>query len=69
MSLSARSIAVNGLGFGPRHTALLGLVPVTVAPETPVATTTFGGGGGAHAAQRRRTVRRQNEALLLTLLK
>lgn len=67
MSLSARSIAMNGIGFGPRHTALLGLAPVTVAPETPVATAAFG--GGAHVAQRRRAVRRQNEALLLTLLK
>ena len=30
MSLSARSIALQGVGFGPRHVALQGLVPVAV---------------------------------------
>ena len=68
MSLAARSIALNGLGFGPRHTALLGLVPLTAAPE-PQAVGVVAFGGGAHIALRRKAVRRQNEAILLTLLK
>lgn len=28
MSLNARSIALQGVGFGPRHVALQGLVPL-----------------------------------------
>ena len=30
MSLSARSIALQGFGFGARHTALQGFVPLAV---------------------------------------
>lgn len=32
MSLNPRSIATLGIGFGPRHTATLGLWPTTVPP-------------------------------------
>ena len=68
MSIAARAIALNGVGFGPRSVALLGLVPVFTNPE-PQAPGWVAFGGGAHLALRRKAVRRQNEALLLTLLK
>lgn len=36
MSLSARSIALGGVGFGARATALHGFTPVTVGPPIEV---------------------------------
>jgi hypothetical protein len=69
MSLSARSIALGGLGFGARHTALLGLVPMQVNP--PVVLPSYGAVpmvSGKVKAGKSQT-KRNNEALLLMLLK
>ena len=55
--LSPRSIAMQGLGRGARHTALQGLVPETAAPP-------FVGGGGRPMRDVRRREDEDVEVLL-----
>jgi len=67
VSLSSRSIALAGVGFGARHVTLLGLVPIDGTPpvDRPARATGY---SGRQAPVERRDVRRQNEAILLVLL-
>jgi hypothetical protein len=59
---------MNGIGFGARHTALLGMVPVSVNPPSVLPSY-----GAVPMVSKERAgksqTRRNNEALLLMLLK
>ena len=68
MSLAARAVALNGVGFGALQVAVMGLIPVTeVQPQPGPFSSNLG-------PIRKKTVdpdakrRRRNTALLLTIL-
>lgn len=67
MTLSARVIALQGIGSAPIFIALQGLVPVSVPAPIPPQLIFGGGGGGGSTSRRpsRKRARAEDDALLL----
>ena len=58
-----RSVALQGVGFGPRPTALQGLVPVEeTGPPVSI-------GGAATSVRRRKKRRKDDDAVIFTLIR